>query len=120
MTIVISDSKNPPLGTKYGSNISFLLLRRTSYEAEGGGDYEVLHLKIDTEDGHAEGVEVTVTGLPGGYPAIDAAGFAARAGADATRRRRPHDPLCLPRHAQEQCRRHPARRLQGLEGGLDD
>ena len=52
-----------------------MLLRRTSYEAEGGGDYEVLHLKIDTEDGHAEGVEVTVTGLPGGYPAIDAAGF---------------------------------------------
>ena len=46
-----------------------------SYESEGGGDYEVLHLKIDTVEGHAKGVEVKVTGLPAGYPAIDAAGF---------------------------------------------
>ena len=46
-----------------------------SYESEGGGDYEVLHLKIDTVEGHAKGVEVKVTGLPTGYPAIDAAGF---------------------------------------------
>ena len=45
------------------------------YEAEAGGDYEVLHLNIATEAGAAQGVEVVVEGLPGGYPAIDRSVF---------------------------------------------